>query len=305
MLREPDQLRFHRRRITVFLVLLVVAPIVSQAKDREATREKPRAPITQGQRVFTCGHSFHFWVPPILSNMAQGAGIQGHVAVGLSAIGGSRVIQHWDVPDAKNLAKKSLRAGNVDVLTLAPMHQPDDGIEKFAALALEHNPKVRVTIQEFWIPWDKFEWPFKGNPDSVNFDAASVADLRKMHAPYFKTFDDYVVALNKKLGKQVVFVVPSGQAVLALREKIAAGEAPGLVKQSDLFSDKLGHPRPPLQALAAYCQFAVIYRTNPVGLPLPNVLSEAKKPEWDSKLNRLLQELAWDAVTHHPLSGVR
>ena len=113
------------------------------------------------------------------------------------------------------------------------------------------------------------------------------------------------MALNKKLGKQVVFVVPSGQAVLALREKIAAGEAPGLVKQSDLFSDKLGHPRPPLQALAAYCQFAVIYRTNPVGLPLPNVLSEAKKPEWDSKLNRLLQELAWDAVTHHPLSGVR
>ena len=71
----------------------------------------------------------------------------------------------------------------MDVLTLAPMHQPDDGIEKFAALALEHNPKVRVTIQEFWIPWDKFEWPFKGNPDSVNFDAASVADLRKMHAP--------------------------------------------------------------------------------------------------------------------------
>ena len=109
MLREPDRLRFHRRRITVFLVLLVVAPIVSQAKNREATREKPRAPITQGQRVFTCGHSFHFWVPPILSNMAQGAGIQGHVAVGLSAIGGSRVIQHWDVPDAKNLAKKSLR----------------------------------------------------------------------------------------------------------------------------------------------------------------------------------------------------
>jgi hypothetical protein len=139
----------------------------------------------------------------------------------------------------------------------------------------------------------------------VDFDAASLAELRKMHAPYFKAFDDYVVALNKKLGKQVVFVVPSGQAVLALREKIVAGEAPGLVKQSDLFSDKLGHPRQPLQALAAYCQFAVIYRTNPAGLPMPDILAEARKPEWDSKLNRLLQELAWDAVTHHPLSGVR
>ena len=153
------------------------------------------------------------------------------------------------MPDDKNQAKKALREGKVDVLTLSPMHQPDDGIEKFATLALEHNPNVRVTIQEFWIPWDKFEWPFKGKPDAVDFDAAKIAELRKMHAPYFKTFDDYVRALNKKLGKQVVFVVPSGQAVLALREKIVAGQAPGLPKQSDLFSDKLGHPQPPLQAL--------------------------------------------------------
>ncbi len=98
--------------------------------------------------------------------MAQEAGIHGHEAVGLSAIGGSRVIQHWNVPDDKNLAKQALRAGKVDVLTLSPMHQPDDGIEKFAALAFEHNPQVRVTIQEFWIPWDKFELGCRnaGNP---------------------------------------------------------------------------------------------------------------------------------------------
>ncbi len=291
--------------VAIFLALFASGQAVSQAKNPVAASDETAAPITQGQRVFTCGHSFHYWIPPILTNMAEGAGIHGHVAVGLSAIGGSRVIQHWDVPDDKNQAKKALREGKVDVLTLAPMHQPDDGIKKFAALALEHNPNVRVTIQEFWIPWDKFEWPFKGNPDAVNFDAAKIAELRAMHAPYFKTFDDYVLDLNAKLGKQVVYVVPTGQAVLALREKIIAGQAPGLSKQSDLFSDKLGHPRPPIQALAAYCQFAVIYRTNPVGLPLPNILANAHKPEWDGKLNRLLQELAWDAVTSHPQSGVK
>jgi hypothetical protein len=57
--------------------------------------------------------------------------------------------------------------------------------------------------------------------------------------------------------------------------------------------------------LVAYCHFAVIYRRTPVGLPIPLVLERAKNPEWDAKLNRLLQELAWDAVTHHPLSGVK
>ena len=305
MVLQHDRFRFLLGGMALFLALFAGGEAVSHAKNPATASDKAAVPITQGQRVFTCGHSFHYWIPPILTDMAQGAGIRGHEAVGLSAIGGSRVIQHWNVPDDKNQAKRALREGKVDVLTLSPMHQPDDGIEKFATLALEHNPNVRVTIQEFWIPWDKFEWPFKGQPDAVNFDAATIAELRKMHAPYFKTFDDYVLGLNKKLGKQVVFVVPSGQAVLALREKIVAGQAPGLSKQADLFSDKLGHPQPPLQALAAYCQFAVIYRTNPIGLPLPDILAKAHRPEWDGKLNRLLQELAWDAVTHHPLSGVK
>jgi hypothetical protein len=40
-----------------------------------------------------------------------------------------------------------------------------------------------------------------------------------------------------------------------------------------------------------------------VGLPIPSVL--ATNPNWNAELNRLLQELAWDAVIHHPLSGVR
>ena len=97
-------------------------------------------------------------------------------------------------------------------------------------------------------------------------------------------------------------MVPVGQAVLALREKIIAGAAPGLKTQEDLFTDAIGHARPPLAALAAYCHFAVIYRRSPVGLPVPAVL--AKWPEAE-KLNRLLQELAWDAVRRHPLSGVK
>ena len=305
MLFLGDRFRFLLRVVAIGLAILSGGSAVARAKNPAVASYQVTPAITQGQRVFTCGHSFHYWIPPILTDMAQGAGIQGHTAVGLSAIGGSRVIQHWDVPDEKNQAKKALRAGKVDVLTLAPMHQPDDGIEKFAALAVQHNPSVRVTIQEFWIPWDKFEWPFKGKPDEVDFDAAKIAELRKMHEPYFHTFDEHVRGLNKQFGKPLIFVVPSGQAVLALREKNIAGQAPGLSKQSDLFSDKLGHPRPPLQALAAYCQFAVIYRTTPVGLPLPHILSDAHKPEWDGKLNRLLQELAWDAVTHHPLSGVK
>lgn len=273
------------------------------------------APITSGQRVFTCGHSLHaFWINPILDELARAAGIAGHQTVGVSKIGASQVIQHWEVPDDRNQAKQALRAGLVDVLTLSPMHRPDAGIGLFAELARQGNPKARVTVQEFWMPYDKDEWPMHSAP--VDKDAMSEAALNVVHAPYFAAMDAQVRELNAKAGHQELFVVPVGQAVIALRARIAAGAVPGIARQSDLFSDPLGHPMPPLQALAAYCHFAVIYHRSPVGLALPSVLSGPArnfagnpievpgKAGWDDRLNRQLQELAWAAVIAHPLSGV-
>ncbi|MBA3937964.1 MAG: hypothetical protein H0X38_10915 [Planctomycetes bacterium] len=283
------------------ILLLAVLAVGAPAADAPVTA----GPVTTGQRVFTCGHSFHaFWINPILADMAQSAGITGHETVGISKIGGSRVIQHWNVADDKNEAKAALRAGKVDVLTLSPMHLADDGIDKFAELALQGNPQIRVTIQEFWMPWDKNEWPFTGDPAKVDNNAMTVAGLKALHDPYFAAMDAYVRGINERVGHQELFVVPVGQAVNALRGLIIAGKVSGIDKQSDLFTDKLGHPHAPLTALGAYCHFAVIYRRTPIGLPLPAVLANEHRPLWDAALNKLLQELAWDAVIHHPLSGV-
>src|SRR5207253_2366084 len=177
----------------------------------------------------------------------------------------------------------------------------DEGIENFAKLAVKGNPKIRITVQEFWLPFDIYDTTFKERPKNVDHNAPTAAELRKLHEPYFKSMDEHVRDLNKKLGQESVYVVPVGQAVIALREKIIAGEAPGLKTQNDLFTDAIGHARPPLQALVAYCHYAAIYRTSPIGLRVPKVL--AKTPE-AAALNRVLQELAWDAVRGHPLSGV-
>src|SRR5437868_1185572 len=109
--------------LLVFVLLAGSLPAVPQTKGAD----KQTTPITEGQRVFSCGHSFHYFVPPILTDMAKAAGIKDHEFAGLSAIGGSRVIQHWNVPEEKNNAKKTLRAGKVDVLTLSPIYLPDEG----------------------------------------------------------------------------------------------------------------------------------------------------------------------------------
>jgi hypothetical protein len=293
-----------RGRVRVGMIVVAILLLRGNAAAEERKDPKPSGPITTGQRVFSAGHSFHVFIPGILRDMTQKAGIKDHQQVGLSSIGGSRVIQHWNVPDEKNKAKQALGTGKVDVLTLSPIYLPDEGIENFVKLALQHNPKIRITVQEFWLPFDHYDPTFKKRPKMVDHNAPTGEALRKMHAPYFKSMDDHVKELNAKYGKQAVFVVPVGQAVVALREKIIAGEAPGLKKQQDLFRDAIGHPTPPLQALAAYCHLAVIYRRNPVGLPMPEVLKRAKL-EQGEKLNHLLQELAWQAVTQNPLSGVK
>jgi len=246
------------------------------------------------------------FIPLILQNIADDAGIVRLENLGLSSIAGSRVIRHWDVPEAKNQAKAAFRTGRVDVLTMAPIYIPDDGMEKFAALALEKNPAVRITVQEDWLWRDAFE-PI-GNlrtPRTFDYDAVTGAELLTIHAPVFKSINDTVAALNQKFGKKVFFIVPVGQAVIALRERIRIGKAGGLRTQTELFRDRVGHPAVPVQVLVAYCHFAVVYGRSPVGLPVPKLMANANKPEWTETTVRVLQEVAWEAVTQHPQSGVR
>lgn len=288
--------------------LMLAASVVAQEPAPASAKAAAAAPTQHEQRslrVYSAGHSFHVFVPGILGEIARSAGYHDHKPLGLSSIGGSRVIQHWDVPDDKFKAKATLQSGEIDVLTLSPIHLPDEGIEKFARLAFEHNPNVRVTIQEFWLPFDLYDVTFKQRPAKVDHNAMTIERLRELHAPYFRSMDEHVESLNKALGKRVLFVVPVGQAVIALREKVVAGEVPGVATQEELFTDAIGHARPPIQALNAYCHYSVIYGRSPVGLPVPRVLVNAGEGETRSNLNRLLQRLAWEAVTQHPLSGVK
>jgi hypothetical protein len=262
----------------------------------------------KGVRLFTCAHSFHAFVYRQVAEAALDAGIKDHVSAGISSIGGSRVIQHWDLQDEKHQSKKALTEGKVDVLTLSPIWLPDEGIENFAKLGLEHNPNIRITVQQFWLPNDTYEPKYPlDTRKKVDHNATVLADLKQHQDRYDRDMDDYVKAINQKLGKDVIVTVPVGQAALILRQKIVDGLAPGLKTQQELFNDSWGHAAHPLQILSAYCHFAVIYQRSPVGLPLARDFIRLKKskPEWDEKLNRLLQEIAWEAVTHHPLSGVK
>jgi len=291
-----------RNRLVLALVSALAMASVARAEDtaKATPTEAPR-----GQRIYSIGHSFHVFMPGILQQIARSAGINNHQQVGLSSIGGSYVMQHWEVADDKFKSKATLESGNLDVLTMAPLFLPDEGIENFIRLASEKSPQIRVLVQEFWLPFDSsvnFRKEKAPTPDRTVFD---LKKLQEEHDKYFKEIDEHVKGLNQKYGgKPAVFVVPVGQAVLLLRQKIDEGAAPGLTKQTDLFTDPIGHAKPPLAVLVAYCYYAQIYRRSPEGLPVPPALKVGGDEETTTKLNRLLQELAWKAVTSHLLSGV-
>lgn len=258
----------------------------------------------KGARVFVTGHSFHMPMVDAFDQISKAAKIDGYKLVGRQGLGGSTVTQHWNLTDEKDQARKAIKSGNVDVLTTAPNRGiPDDGIDKFAALLAEHNPNGRITVQASWYPNDGPATDGKGFKNASR-DAADPAALRKAWEPWVQRMRDQAKALNDKYKREMVVVVPVGDAVIRLRERVVKGEVPGFAKQSELFTDDLGHAKPPVGVLTAYCHFAVIYGRSPVGLPMPESLKRTLGADGE-KMNKLLQEVAWDAVLAEPSSGVK
>jgi hypothetical protein len=277
----------------------LTGPVRSQQGDEPADPPK-------GQRVFFASHSGMWFVPDPLGELAESAKITGHKMVGLQRLPASRTLQHWNLPEDKNQAKKALTAGEVDVFVMSPIQFPDEGVENFVKFGLEHNPNMRFLVQITWGGGDIDNQDF---PKGVfaNVDREKTPDqLKKLYERNIKAAEAQADNINKKYGrgKKVLFLVPSAQALVALRTRIAHKEVPGLTKQGELFRDALSHPSAPLEALNTYLHYAVLYDRSPVGLPMPGLLKRAKRPAWDEKLSRALQELAWDTAANYSYSGV-
>ncbi len=260
------------------------------------------APGAEGTRVFVCSHSYMIFTADLLPVVAQSAGCP-HLKAGQQMIGGSRTLQHWNVPDDQNEAKKALREGRVDVLTLSPqLLLPDEGIDHFTALGLEKNPGLRVLVQASWAPRDGRTGEFT----NAMRDSVTAEEIRVMrdqhHSTWLRQLETQISTLNTSIGKENVFIIPVSEAVYGLRERVAEGKVPGIGKQSQLFRDDHGHPSEVLAMLVTYCHFASIYQRSPVGLPLPPSLQNRPQA---AELNQALQEIAWDTVTRYPLSGVK
>jgi hypothetical protein len=294
-----------QRACWLTLVLLAVALLpAGLVGDDGVPAKQPEGAAVKGRRVFYASHSLMWYVPPPLEELADAAGIKGHKLVGLQRLGASKTAQHWNLPDAKNKAKDALKKGDVDVLVLSPIQFPDEGVDNFVKLGLGANENMRFVVQISWGGWDIDNQDFpKGATKQVDWNKTP-EQLKKLYLRNIKAAEDQADAINKQVGKKVVFLVPSAQALVALRTRIYNKEMPGLTSQDQLFRDPMSHPAPPLEALNAYLHYAVIYGQSPIGLPMPSLLKNAKTDAWDDQFNRALQEIAWSTVIGYRYSGV-
>lgn len=263
----------------------------------EAGAKAPAAPArTQagpGRSVYHIGHSLVAPVIGPLALIARAAGYTGH-AHGEQIYGGTSARRHWEKTGAKQKAKPALETGRYDVLTIgAYYHDKPEHFEQWIALARKANPKIGIYIQDAW-------------PRAEGGHVAPMEEYAKQQAALNAQVAACVDALNRKFDG-AVHVIPVGDAMVELRRRMEAGKAPGLAKvYGDLYKDPI-HPTPTVAVLEGYVYFACLYGKSPVGLP--NLFEDYQtvrgRARLSDELNRVLQEVAWQVVTAHPLTGVK
>jgi len=308
-----------------------LAPVHAQSSPAAAT--EVAKPITKGQKIVMATHSFNVFVGPSrsrdpsvtptpgpLAALAAERGKAGHETLAVQMIGGSTPMQHWnqgDGDDSKNIAKTALaKAGkDLDVFTMSPnAKMPEEGIDLFGDLVIKTNPNARIMVQASWSAYDgKGTTPSVGGAGGGDFkndqrDSITAADLDKWIAGQEARGDNYLIRLrtqlegiDKRAGKQITYVVPSSIAVDNLRKEVLAGHVPGVAKQSELFRDPIGHPTTATANLVTYVWFTAMYRESPVGL---QALVDKNDPNSATR-EKLLQQIAWNAVVGEPKSGVK
>ena len=265
----------------------------------------------KGLKIYFVGHSFHMFIVRPLITLAKEAGIKGHWAEGWDMIGGSTPMQHWERNGDDNEVKTAIRAGGLDVLTLSSnVIVPEPAIDLFADLAVEHNPEVRVMVQHSWgdAATSAIMLARHGRapeaahiPSNEDRDLVTADELVRMRASMSGAVGplrEQLQSIDARHDRSVTRLVPAGDTVLRLRAAVVAGEVPGVTRQSELFRDPLGHASQPTMDAVAYAWFAALYGQSPVGL---SSLQDPDDPESAAR-QRVLQQLAWDAVREEPLA---
>jgi hypothetical protein len=275
-------------RSQVIAGILSLCGFLAWAMGAMAEEPKPspevKAPAPpKGLRILNSGDSWHRFMPDYMGRLGKAADLKEQSA-------------RWSgKPDE---IAELLMKGEIDVMTWGRPGWSSGQLTEFLRQnvienGLKRNPNFRLCVQMAWMVHDGLGKPIQSKDD---YDNSKIADVKAVIDRGRKSVEAVADEINKKHGRQVVFLVPVGEAVTRLRAMIVEGKFPGVTKQSAIFSDAMPHPGAIAAELAAYCNYATIYRTSPVGLLIKDGVPEEQRV--------ILQKLAWETVSKYPYAGV-
>jgi hypothetical protein len=263
---------------------LLVCAAGTVAQEPKPSPEAKSLTPPKGLRIVYSGDSWHRFMPGFMERIGAAAGITDQ-----------KVRSSWALnTGGYGNFGTLLEAGDFDVISWGrpSWDSPDFVRLGYIEKALKGNPNFRLYVQLAWNVGDGL-----GKIKTlVDYDSSNLQDVQGVFDRGRKTVEALADEINKKHGRQVVFLVPVGEAVTKLRTMIADGKVPGVKKQSEIFADTMPHAGPIAAELAAYCNYAAIYRTSPVGLQIKDGAPETQRA--------ILQKLAWETVSKYPYAGV-
>ena len=301
-------------RLALFLALIAVAGLLvwrflppKTLSDAEFTARYATAlPAKRPQAVYHLGHSLVGRDMPAM--LSQLMGNRYHSQLGW----GASMRNHWqsDVPGfaeenatpAFRPARDALASGDYDALVLTEMVELKDAIRyhdsakalaDWAALARSARPDIRVYLYETWHRLD----------DPAGWEARIATDLPAL-------WEGQILRPAMAASDQVIHVIPAGQVLAALVQRIEAGDMPGLSSRADLFGrdgaapdmihlSDIGH------YAVALTHYAVLSGESPVGLPHALLRADGSPAEAPTpQAARLMQEVVWQVVTGYAPTGV-
>ncbi len=252
-------------------------------------------------QVFMVGHSLvNFDMPTMLAALAADAGKihQRGEQIGI----GAPLQWIWNKPHTSQglNAQVELPTGNWNVLVLTEAIPLDNHLQwsdtyvyagNFHQLALNGNPATRSFIYETW------HCISSGTPKGCEWDNNDHLPWRQrldLDLPKWQGIADH---LNANHNGPTVQLVPAGQALALLHDRILDGAVPGMSHVFQLFTDDI-HLSHSGNYFVALAMFASIYRTSPVGLT--NQISN----QWGQPYTlpsaataAVMQAIAWEAVS--------
>jgi hypothetical protein len=294
---------------SLFLNIILLALFTFSACVAEGRNKQP-ATKSKGKKVFFTGHSFFIlggYMAKKVDLIAKAAKKEKHELVGWRYSGSrSGAVDKWWEKGADKEPRKSVAAGKVDILTVCTYWMKKGSkqelcLRKFVKLMQDNNPDGLVYLINTKIPSDgkyKGGWNARTKAELVEL-YGWIDETHRYAYPYAALVDE----INKAYGKTVIKSVPLYYGQALLRMQIIDGKVPGVKKQSDVYSDAMGHVSELGQRLNAYLVFAAIYGESPVGLQVPKW-----EKSGDTVLraqNLALQKVAWAAFKAEPVTQKR